>query len=259
MDFQVIQGIFIPFLGTSLGAAMVFFLRRQISGGLQKVLTGFAAGVMVAASFWSLLQPALDSAEEMGRLSFIPAAVGFLVGIGFLLLLDVVTPHMHMDKQSEGPKSGLRRTTKLILAVTLHNIPEGMAVGVVYAGWLSGKSDISAAAALALALGIAIQNFPEGAIVSMPLRAEGMSKGKTFLYGVLSGVVEPVAAALTIVAASAVVPVLPYFLSFAAGAMMYVVVEELIPEMSEGKHSNTGTISFAVGFVLMMVLDVALG
>lgn len=259
MDFQVIQGIFIPFLGTSLGAAMVFFLRRQISGGLQKMLTGFAAGVMVAASFWSLLQPALDSAEEMGRLSFIPAAVGFLVGIGFLLLLDVVTPHMHMDKQSEGPKSGLRRTTKLILAVTLHNIPEGMAVGVVYAGWLSGKSDISAAAALALALGIAIQNFPEGAIVSMPLRAEGMSKGKTFLYGVLSGVVEPVAAALTIVAASAVVPVLPYFLSFAAGAMMYVVVEELIPEMSEGKHSNTGTISFAVGFVLMMVLDVALG
>lgn len=235
------------------------FLRRQISGGLQKVLTGFAAGVMVAASFWSLLQPALDSAEEMGRLSFIPAAVGFLVGIGFLLLLDVVTPHMHMDKQSEGPKSGLRRTTKLILAVTLHNIPEGMAVGVVYAGWLSGKSDISAAAALALALGSAIQNFPEGAIVSMPLRAEGMSKGKTFLYGVLSGVVEPVAAALTIVAASAVVPVLPYFLSFAAGAMMYVVVEELIPEMSEGKHSNTGTISFAVGFVLMMVLDVALG
>lgn len=259
MEIQVLQGILIPFIGTSLGAAMVFFLRRQISDGLQKVLTGFAAGVMVAASFWSLLQPALDSAEEMGKLSFIPAAVGFIIGIGFLLLLDVITPHMHMDKQVEGPKSGLKRTTKLILAVTLHNIPEGMAVGVVYAGWLSGKSDISAAAALALALGIAIQNFPEGAIVSMPLRAEGMSKGKTFWYGVLSGIVEPIAAALTIVTASAVVPILPYLLSFAAGAMMYVVVEELIPEMSEGKHSNIGTIAFAIGFVLMMILDVALG
>ena len=249
----------IPFIGTSLGAAMVFFLRKQISGGLQKTLTGFAAGVMVAASFWSLLQPALDSSEEMGKLSFIPAAVGFIIGIGFLLLLDVITPHMHMDKQIEGPKSGLKRTTKLILAVTLHNIPEGMAVGVVYAGWISGKNDISSAAALALALGIAIQNFPEGAIVSMPLRVEGISKGKTFLYGVLSGIVEPIAAALTIIAASAVVPVLPYLLSFAAGAMMYVVVEELIPEMSEGKHSNIGTIAFAIGFVLMMILDVALG
>ncbi|MBQ9515351.1 MAG: ZIP family metal transporter [Ruminococcus sp.] len=259
MEIQVLQGILIPFIGTSLGAAMVFFLRKQISDGLQKVLTGFAAGVMVAASFWSLLQPALDSAEEMGKLSFIPAAVGFIIGIGFLLLLDVITPHMHMDKQVEGPQSGLKRTTKLILAVTLHNIPEGMAVGVVYAGWLSGKSDISAAAALALTLGIAIQNFPEGAIVSMPLRAEGMSKGKTFWYGVLSGIVEPIAAALTIVAASAVVPILPYLLSFAAGAMMYVVVEELIPEMSEGKHSNVGTIAFALGFVLMMILDVALG
>lgn len=259
MNLQIIQGIFIPFIGTSLGAAMVFFLRKQISDGLQKILTGFAAGVMVAASFWSLLQPALDSSEEMGKLSFIPAAVGFIIGIGFLLLLDVITPHMHMDKQVEGPKSGLKRTTKLILAVTLHNIPEGMAVGVVYAGWISGKSDISSAAALALALGIAIQNFPEGAIVSMPLRAEGMSKGKTFWYGVLSGIVEPIAAALTIAAASAVVPILPYLLSFAAGAMMYVVVEELIPEMSEGKHSNIGTIAFAIGFVLMMILDVALG
>lgn len=259
MEIQVLQGILIPFIGTSLGAAMVFFLRKQISGGLQKILTGFAAGVMVAASFWSLLQPALDSSEEMGKLSFISAAVGFIIGIGFLLLLDVITPHMHMDQQVEGPKSGLKRTTKLILAVTLHNIPEGMAVGVVYAGWISGKSDISAAAALALALGIAIQNFPEGAIVSMPLRADGMSKGKTFLYGVLSGIVEPIAAALTIIAANAVVPILPYLLSFAAGAMMYVVVEELIPEMSEGKHSNAGTIAFAIGFVLMMILDVALG
>ena len=259
MEIQVLQGILIPFIGTSLGAAMVFFLRKQISGGLQKILTGFAAGVMVAASFWSLLQPALDSSEEMGKLSFISAAVGFIIGIGFLLLLDVITPHMHMDQQVEGPKSGLKRTTKLILAVTLHNIPEGMAVGVVYAGWISGKSDISAAAALALALGIAIQNFPEGAIVSMPLRADGMSKGKTFLYGVLSGIVEPIAAALTIIAANAVVPILPYLRSFAAGAMMYVVVEELIPEMSEGKHSNAGTIAFAIGFVLMMILDVALG
>ena len=259
MELQVVLGILIPFIGTSLGAGMVFFLRGQLSAGLQKILTGFAAGVMVAASFWSLLQPALDSSEGMGKLSFIPAAVGFLIGIGFLLVLDLVTPHMHMDNQVEGPQSGLKRTTKLILAVTLHNIPEGMAVGVVYAGWLSGKSEISAAGALALAIGIAIQNFPEGAIVSMPLRAEGMSKAKTFGYGVLSGIVEPVGAALTIAAASAVIPILPYLLSFAAGAMMYVVVEELIPEMSEGKHSNLGTIAFAGGFVLMMILDVALG
>lgn len=249
----------IPFIGTSLGAGMVFFLKNQISENVQKILTGFAAGVMVAASFWSLLQPALESSEGMGKLSFAPAAVGFLVGIGFLLLLDEVTPHMHMDNQDEGPKNNLKRTTKLILAVTLHNIPEGMAVGVVYAGWLAGGTGVSQAAALALALGIAIQNFPEGAIVSMPLRAEGMPKGRTFLYGVLSGAVEPIASLITILAASAVVPVLPYFLAFAAGAMMYVVVEELIPEMSEGKHSNWGTVAFAVGFVLMMILDVALG
>ncbi|MBQ8162636.1 MAG: ZIP family metal transporter [Clostridia bacterium] len=238
---------------------MVFILRKSISATLQKLLTGFAAGVMVAASFWSLLQPALESSEYMGRLSFVPAAAGFLIGIFFLLLLDVVTPHMHMDAQMEGPKSGLKRTTKLILAVTLHNIPEGMAVGVVYAGFLSGSSGITSAGALALALGIAIQNFPEGAIVSMPLRAEGMSKGKTFLYGVLSGVVEPIAASVTIVAAGSVVPIMPYLLAFAAGAMMYVVVEELIPEMSEGTHSNWGTIAFSLGFVLMMILDVALG
>ncbi len=259
MNGDIIWGILIPFFGTSLGAAMVFVLRKEISEGLQKILTGFAAGVMVAASFWSLLQPALESSEGMGRLSFLPAAVGFLIGVGFLLLLDEVTPHMHMDHQDEGPKTGLKRTTKLILAVTLHNIPEGMAVGVVYAGMLSGNAGISSAGALALALGIAIQNFPEGAIVSMPLRAEGMGKGKTFLFGVLSGVVEPVAAALTVLAAGAVVPVMPYLLAFAAGAMMYVVVEELIPEMSEGKHTNIGTISFSVGFVLMMILDVALG
>ncbi|MBE5916458.1 MAG: ZIP family metal transporter [Pseudobutyrivibrio ruminis] len=259
MTGTVIIGLLIPFIGTSLGAAMVFFFSKQISNNLQKVFTGFAAGVMVAASFWSLLAPALESSEGMGKLSFIPAAVGFLVGIGFLLLLDEITPHMHMDLQQEGPQSKLKRTTKLILAVTLHNIPEGMAVGVVYAGWLAGSTGVSQAGALALALGIAIQNFPEGAIVAMPLLAEGMPKKKTFWYGVLSGAVEPVAALITILAASVVIPILPYLLAFAAGAMFYVVVEELIPEMSEGAHTNIGTIAFAFGFVLMMILDVALG
>ena len=259
MTGTILLGTLIPFAGTTLGSAMVFLLKKQLSGQVQKILTGFAAGVMVAASFWSLLNPALESSRHMGAFSFLPAAVGFLIGIGFLLLLDVVTPHMHMDMQSEGPKSGIRRTTKLILAVTLHNIPEGMAVGVVYAGWHSGSSGITSAGALALALGIAIQNFPEGAIVSMPLRAEGMAKGKTFLYGMLSGIVEPVAAWITILAAGAVVPIMPYLPAFAAGAMMYVVVEELIPEMSEGRHSNAGTIAFALGFVLMMILDVTLG
>ena len=256
---ETVLGILIPFFGTSLGAAMVFFLKKNISTSLQKILTGFAAGVMVAASFWSLLQPALESSEHMGTLSFLPAAIGFLIGVGFLLLLDEVTPHMHFNNQDEGPRTGLKRTTKLILAVTLHNIPEGMAVGVVYAGLRAGNAGIIGAGALALALGIAIQNFPEGAIVSMPLRAEGMSKGKTFFFGVLSGVVEPIAAAVTILAASAVVPAMPYLLAFAAGAMMYVVVEELIPEMSEGEHSNWGTIAFSLGFVLMMILDVTLG
>lgn len=259
MNLQMIEGILIPFLGTSLGAAMVFFLKKQISGTVQKALTGFAAGVMVAASFWSLLQPALESSSAMGTLSFLPASIGFLIGIGFLLLLDVVTPHMHMDRQNEGPRSGFKRTTKLILAVTLHNIPEGMAVGVVYAGLQAGSSGITAAGALTLAIGIAIQNFPEGAIVSMPLLAEGMPKNRTFLMGVFSGVVEPIAAVITIIAAGLVTPVMPYFLAFAAGAMMYVVVEELIPEMSEGKHSNIGTIAFSLGFVLMMILDVTLG
>lgn len=259
MHVDILLGLLLPFAGTSLGAALVFVLRKSISVNLQKILTGFAAGVMVAASFWSLLQPALESSQHMGGLSFVPAAVGFLIGVGFLLLLDMITPHMHMDHQDEGPRSGLKRTTKLILAVTLHNIPEGMAVGVVYAGYMSQNAGITSAGALALALGIAIQNFPEGAIVSMPLRAEGMSKRKTFLYGVLSGVVEPIAAAVTIAAAGTVIPVMPYLLAFAAGAMMYVVVEELIPEMSEGKHSNWGTIAFSLGFVLMMVLDVTLG
>lgn len=256
---QVITGILIPFAGTSLGAAMVFFLKGEISRRLQRVLTGFAAGVMVAASFWSLLEPSLESSESMGRLSFVPSAVGFLIGIGFLLVLDMVTPHMHMNKEGEGPRSGLKKTTKLILAVTLHNIPEGMAVGVVYANIIAGGSLISTAGALALAIGIAVQNFPEGAIVSMPLRGEGMSKGKTFWYGVLSGAVEPVAAVITIYAFSMVSAALPYMLAFAAGAMIYVVVEELIPEMSEGGHSNLGTIAFSFGFVLMMILDVALG
>lgn len=259
MNIQIAEGILIPFLGTSLGAAMVFFLKKQISSSVQKALTGFAAGVMVAASFWSLLQPALENSEHMGKLAFLPAAIGFLVGVGFLLALDMITPHMHMDKQNEGPRSGFRRTTKMILAVTLHNIPEGMAVGVVYAGFLAGDTDISAAGALALSLGIAIQNFPEGAIVSMPLMAEGMPRRKTFWAGVLSGAVEPAAAVITILAAGLVTPVMPYFLAFAAGAMMYVVVEELIPEMSEGRHSNVGTIAFALGFVVMMILDVALG
>ena len=238
---------------------MVFLLRDQLTQKVQKSLTGFAAGVMVAASFWSLLAPALEEAENMGKFAFVPAAVGFLIGMGFLLLLDVITPHMHMDNEEEGPKSGLKRTTKLILAVTLHNMPEGMAVGVVFAGWLYGTSNITMASALALSIGIAIQNFPEGAIVSMPLRAGGMKKSKTFVLGTLSGAVEPVAGLITVLAAGFVVPVLPYLLSFAAGAMMYVVVEELIPEMSEGKHSNLGTVAFAAGFTLMMILDVALG
>ena len=259
MDIRIAEGILIPFLGTSLGAAMVFFLKKQISSGVQKALTGFAAGVMVAASFWSLLQPALESSAHMGTLAFLPAAIGFLVGMGFLLALDMITPHMHLDRQQEGPQSGFKRTTKLILAVTLHNIPEGMAVGVVYAGFLAGDTGITSAGALVLALGIAIQNFPEGAIVSMPLLAEGMPRQKTFWMGVLSGAVEPVAAVITLLAAGLVTPVMPYFLAFAAGAMMYVVVEELIPEMSEGKHSNIGTVAFALGFVVMMILDVTLG
>ncbi len=261
MDYVVVaQGLLIPFLGTALGASLVFFLRRDMPLRLSKALVGFAAGVMVAASFWGLLQPALEEAADMGMgtLSFVPAVVGFLAGMGFLLVIDVVTPHTHFNLEDEGPKTGLKRTTKLVLAVTIHNIPEGMAVGVVFADWLAGGG-VTQAGALALAIGIAIQNFPEGAIVSTPLLAEGMPKGRTFWCGVLTGAVEPVAGFITILAASAVVPVMPYLLAFAAGAMVYVVVEELIPEMSEGFHSNVGTIAFAIGFVLMLVLDVTLG
>ena len=257
---EAFWGILIPFLGTSLGAACVFFMKKTLSDMVQRALTGFAAGVMVAASVWSLLIPAMEQAAGMGKLSFVPAVAGFWIGILFLLGLDHIVPHLHAKSgQTEGPKSQLRRTTMMVLAVTLHNIPEGMAVGVVYAGYLSGSAQITAAGALALSLGIAIQNFPEGAIISMPLRAEGMKKGKAFCGGVLSGVVEPIGAMLTILAAQLVVPALPYLLSFAAGAMLYVVVEELIPEMSQGSHSNIGTLFFAVGFSIMMMLDVALG
>ena len=257
---EVFYGILIPFLGTSLGAACVFFLKNTLRDGVQRALTGFAAGVMVAASVWSLLIPAMEQAADLGRLMFLPAFLGFWVGILFLLALDRIIPHLHAKSgQTEGPKSRLQRTTMMVLAVTLHNIPEGMAVGVVYAGFLSGSTNITAAGALALSLGIAIQNFPEGAIISLPLRAEGMKKGRAFVDGVLSGVVEPIGAVLTLLAARQIVPALPYLLSFAAGAMLYVVVEELIPEMSQGEHSDIGTIFFAVGFSIMMVLDVALG
>ena len=257
---ETFLGIMIPFLGTTLGASCVFFMKKTLSDLIQRSLAGFAAGVMVAASIWSLLIPAIEQSEGMGKLSFLPAFIGFWVGVLFLLLLDHLIPHLHIGSdKAEGPKSKLGRTTMMVLAVTLHNIPEGMAVGVVYAGFLSGNTQITAASALALSLGIAIQNFPEGAIISMPLRAEGESKSKAFLGGVLSGVVEPIGAVLTLLAAQLVIPALPYLLSFAAGAMLYVVVEELIPEMSQGRHSNLGTVFFAVGFSVMMVLDVALG
>ena len=251
----------IPFLGTTLGASCVFFMKKSLGDLVQRSLAGFAAGVMVAASIWSLLIPAIEQSENMGKLSFLPAFIGFWSGVLFLLLLDRLIPHLHVgSEQAEGPKSKLGRTTMMVLAVTLHNIPEGMAVGVMYAGFLAGNTpQITAASALVLSLGIAIQNFPEGAIISMPLRAEGERKGRAFLGGVLSGVVEPIGAVLTILAAQLVIPALPYLLSFAAGAMLYVVVEELIPEMSQGKHSNIGTIFFAAGFSVMMTLDVALG
>ena len=260
MYLNIAKGLLIPFLGTSLGALCVLFMKREMNDQVRKALTGFAAGVMVAASVWSLIIPSINQSEAMGKMAFVPAAVGFWLGILFLLFLDTVTPHLHMNSdEPEGPKSNLKNTTKLVLAVTIHNIPEGMAVGVVYAGLLAEQSEITVLGALALSLGIAIQNFPEGAIVSMPLRSQGMSRRKACLYGIASGAVEPVAALITILLSSILVPVLPYFLSFAAGAMLYVVVEELIPEMAEGKHSNIGTLMFAAGFSIMMILDVTLG
>ena len=260
MTVEVLQGIFLPFFGTVLGAGSVFFLKGAMHRQLQRALTGFAAGVMVAASVWSLLIPAMDQSSHMGSLSFLPAFIGLWAGILFLMVLDRVIPHQHLNEDGpEGPPCGLGKSTMMVLAVALHNLPEGMAVGVVLASWLSGAENISAAAALTLALGIAIQNLPEGAIISLPLKSSGMARGKAFGYGVLSGVVEPVGAILTILLARFVVPLLPYLLSFSAGAMLYVVVEELIPEMSEGEHSHVGTLFFSVGFSLMMVLDVALG
>lgn len=260
MNSQLLIGVLVPFLGTSLGSAMVFFMKKELSEKLNHALEGFAAGVMVAASIWSLIIPAMEQSASMGKLSFIPAVAGFWIGVLFLLCLDELIPHLHMNSdEPEGMKSNFKRTTMMVLAVTLHNIPEGMAVGVVYAGWLTGTNGITAAGALALALGIAIQNFPEGAIISMPLRSKGESRTKAFTSGVLSGLVEPIGTIITILLAGLIVPVLPYLLCFAAGAMMYVVIEELIPEMASGKHTNVSTIMFALGFTLMMTLDVALG
>ena len=257
---ETFWGILIPFLGTSLGAACVFFMRRALGDLVQRSLAGFAAGVMVAASVWSLLIPAIEQSEKLGRFAFFPAFAGFWFGVLFLLALDHLIPHLHVgSEEAEGPKSRLGRTTMMVLAVTLHNIPEGMAVGVMFAGLLTANSGITFAGAFALSVGIAIQNFPEGAIISLPLKGEGMSSNRAFLYGTLSGVVEPVAAILTVLMYRVLAPILPYLLAFAAGAMMYVVVEELIPETAEGEHSNIGTIGFAVGFALMMMLDVALG
>ena len=242
-----------------MGAACVFLLKNDMSDTLRRALAGFAAGIMVSASFFSLLLPALSQTAGLGKLSFLPVALGFFAGMMFLYLLDMLVPHVHLDKSEEGPKSGLDRNTKLFLAVSLHNLPEGMVVGIVFAGWISGQEQISLASALVLSVGIALQNFPEGAIVSMPLRAEGMEQKKTFLIGMLSGVVEPVGALMTAFAAWLFLPVLPCFLAFAAGAMFYVVVEELVPEMAKGEHNNIGTICFATGFLCMMALDIAFG
>ena len=257
---QALWGLLIPFVGTILGSGTVFLLKNNIKQSVEKLLLGFASGVMIAASVWSLLIPAIEMSEQQGNVGWLAPAVGFLLGMLFLLILDSVIPHMHLDKEKpEGVKSKLKKTTMLVLAVTLHNIPEGMAVGVTFAGALLGNTGITMTGALALAIGIAIQNFPEGAIISLPLKSEGVSKGKAFAYGALSGIVEPIAAIITICLTSLVVPILPYLLSFAAGAMIYVVVEELIPESQMGEHSNIGTVGVAIGFVIMMILDVALG
>lgn len=256
---QLLAGLLIPFAGTTLGSAMVFFM-RGMHKEIERLLLGFASGVMIAASVWSLLIPAIDMAGEQGQVAWVPAAGGFLGGMAFLLVLDSVIPHLHMEStEPEGVQAALKKTTMLVLAVTLHNIPEGMSVGVTFAGAMIGDAGITMAGAFALAVGIAIQNFPEGAIISMPLRSEGVSKGRAFLYGALSGIVEPVGALVTIVLAEQIVSALPVFLAFAAGAMIYVVVEELIPEAQAGAHSNIGTVGVAIGFVIMMILDVALG
>lgn len=260
ISVEIILGLLIPFLGTTLGSSCVYLLKHEISLNVRKILSGFAAGVMTAASVWSLLIPSMEMSEGMGKLAFIPAVVGFLAGIFFLLLLDIIIPHLHVNSDKpEGKPSHFSKQTMLMLAVTIHNIPEGMAVGVVLASLLSGNTMITLGSALALTLGIALQNFPEGAILSMPLHSSGMSKHKAFLFGSLSGIVEPIGTVIVILASSVFVPVLPYFLSFASGAMIYVVIEELVPEMSEGEHSNIGVIAFSLGFALMMVLDVALG
>ena len=260
MDKNLIIGLLIPFLGTTFGSAMVFLMKNEMNKKVEKILLGFASGVMIAASVWSLLIPSLDMAETQGKIAWLPATIGFLAGVFFLLLLDSLIPHLHLNSDKpEGIKAKLKKTTMMVFAVTLHNIPEGMAVGVTFAGALIGNAGITMAGAFALAIGIAIQNFPEGAIISMPLKSEGASKGKAFFYGMLSGIVEPIGAIITIMLTSAVEVILPYLLSFAAGAMIYVVVEELIPESQAGEHSNIGTIGVAIGFALMMILDVALG
>ena len=257
---ELVSGLLIPFAGTTLGAAMVFFMRNKMNKMVEKLLLGFASGVMIAASIWSLILPAIEMSQEQGKIAWVPATIGFMFGIIFLLILDSVIPHLHLhNEKTEGVKSKLKNTTMLVLAVTLHNIPEGMAVGVTFAGALIGNAGITMAGAFALAIGIAIQNFPEGAIISMPLKSEGVSKPKAFILGTLSGIVEPIGAIITILLTKSIVPILPYVLAFAAGAMIYVVVEELIPESQDGKHSNIGTIGVAIGFVVMMILDVALG
>lgn len=258
MKMKIVLGILIPFIGTSIGALMVFFMKNKLSKKVEKLLLGFASGVMIAASVWSLIIPSIEMAESQNVIPWVPAVVGFVLGILFLLAIDLTVPHLEQGKP-KGLKSKLKNSTMLVLAVTLHNIPEGMAVGVVFAGVLSGTSDVTLASAFALAIGIAIQNFPEGAIISMPLKSEGMPKSKAFMYGVLSGIVEPIAAFITLLLTSMVVPILPYLLSFAAGAMIYVVVDELIPESQKGELSNLGTIGVTVGFLIMMVLDVTLG
>lgn len=257
---QILIGLLIPFLGTTLGSGMVFLLKNNINKSVEKLLLGFAGGVMMAASVWSLLIPSMEMSEQQGKIAWFAPAIGFLLGIVFLLILDSIIPHIHLDKKKpEGVRTKLKNATMLVLAATLHNIPEGMAVGVIFAGALIGNTGITVAGAISLAIGIAIQNFPEGAIISMPLKSEGISKTRAFLYGTLSGIVEPISALITIAITESIVPILPYILAFSAGAMVYVVIEELIPESQIGEHSNIGTVGVALGFVIMMILDTALG